>query len=57
VTSSGFGGIGLQNVRRRLDLVYPGGSNLDIRQGSNEFEVRLTMTLRPMISVPVMKIA
>lgn len=57
VNPSGFGGIGLQNVRRRLDLIYPGKSNLDIRQGSNEFEVRLTITLRPMMSVPVMRIA
>ena len=57
VNASGFGGIGLQNVRRRLDLVYPGKSSLDIRQGSNEFEVRLAITLRPVISVPVMKIA
>ena len=57
ISNAKFGGIGLQNVRRRLDLVYPGKSNLDIRQGSNEFEVRLTMSLRPMISAPVMKIA
>jgi len=57
VNHSGFGGIGLQNVRRRLDLVYSGKSSLDIRQGSNEFEVRLAITLHPMISTPVMKIA
>jgi two-component system, LytTR family, sensor kinase len=57
VSRPGFGGIGLQNVRRRLDLVYPGKSSLDIHQGSNAFEIRLTVTLRPMMSVPVMKIA
>lgn len=57
VTPPGFGGIGLQNVRRRLDLVYPGRSTLEIRQGSGEFEVRLAITLYPVISVPVMKIA
>lgn len=57
VSVPGFGGIGFQNVRRRLDLVYPGKSNLDIQEGSSVFEVRLTMTLSPVISVPMIKIA
>lgn len=34
-------GIGLKNVRRRLDLIYPDMHKLDIRQGEQEFEVKL----------------
>jgi len=40
-----YGGIGLQNVRRRLDLLYPGKHSLDIRQREEEFIVVLELQL------------
>jgi two-component system LytT family sensor kinase len=39
------GGIGLNNVRRRLDLIYPGRYALDIRNNGELFEVELKLTL------------
>jgi sensor histidine kinase YesM len=41
-------GVGLKNVRRRLDLLYPGGYDLNIRSDSVSFEVRLRLDLSPM---------
>jgi two-component system, LytTR family, sensor kinase len=38
-------GIGLKNVQRRLDLVYPGKHNLTIRHDSNLFRVTLQLNL------------
>ena len=38
-------GIGLNNVRRRLDLVYPGNHRLNIVDGSDQFEISLDITL------------
>lgn len=38
-------GIGLKNVRKRLELSYPGGHELDIRPDSNIFEVYLKLSL------------
>jgi two-component system LytT family sensor kinase len=35
------GGIGLQNVNRRLQLLYPGDFDLDIQKESGSFKVRL----------------
>lgn len=40
-----YGGIGLKNVQRRLDLLYPGEYQLDIQSEANSFEVRLQLTL------------
>ncbi len=40
-----YGGIGLKNVQRRLDLLYPGEYKLDIQNDANSFEVRLRLTL------------
>jgi len=40
-----YSGIGLKNVRRRLDLIYPGQYNLDIQNGSDSFDVRLRLHL------------
>lgn len=40
-----YGGIGLQNVRRRLDLVYAGKYTLDIKNDGNYFNVNLDLTL------------
>lgn len=34
-----YGGIGLKNVRRRLDLIYPGKYRLDIRRDTDRFVV------------------
>lgn len=40
-----YGGIGLQNVRRRLALLYPGTHNLAIRDTDGIFEVKLSLEL------------
>lgn len=37
------GGIGLQNIRRRLKLLYPGRHHLEIRETDEEFIVNLTL--------------
>lgn len=38
-------GIGLSNVKQRLDLLYPGKHDLSIRETSKEFFVHLTLQL------------
>jgi sensor histidine kinase YesM len=40
-----YGGIGLKNVQRRLDLIYPGQYHLDIQHNDNSFDVRLQLRL------------
>jgi sensor histidine kinase YesM len=40
-----YGGIGLKNVQRRLDLLYPGQHTLDIKSDSAAFEIRLQTTI------------
>lgn len=40
-----YGGIGLKNVQRRLDLLYPGTHNFTIKHTSNIFEVKLRLEL------------
>jgi sensor histidine kinase YesM len=40
-----IGGIGLNNVKRRLDLLYPGKYNLDIRDETNTYTVELSLVL------------
>jgi LytS/YehU family sensor histidine kinase len=40
-----YGGIGLKNVQRRLDLIYPGQYNLDIKNEPERFEIKLRITL------------
>ncbi|MFL9481138.1 sensor histidine kinase [Chitinophagaceae bacterium LWZ2-11] len=40
-----YGGIGLQNVQRRLDLLYPGMHALTIENNSDIFKVTLQLTL------------
>jgi two-component system LytT family sensor kinase len=39
------GGIGLNNVRRRLDLLYPGKYNLDIRDEADTYTCQLSLVL------------
>ncbi|WP_276479801.1 sensor histidine kinase [Paraflavitalea pollutisoli] len=38
------GGIGLENVRRRLELLYPDHHKLEVRQTTNIFEVELEIS-------------
>ena len=37
------GGIGIENVRKRLELIYPGNHSLDIEDEGNTFKVELKM--------------
>lgn len=39
------GGIGLNNVKRRLELLYPGKHELDIKNTSDKFSVALNLSL------------
>ena len=39
------GGIGLSNVVRRLDLLYPGDYNLDIRDEKDTYSCELSLVL------------
>lgn len=41
------GGIGLENVRKRLMYLYPHSHKLNIRQANGEFSVDLEITLQP----------
>lgn len=40
-----YGGIGLENVKRRLELIYPGRHELQIRDREESFEVELRLAL------------
>ncbi|GAA4097537.1 hypothetical protein GCM10022392_21380 [Mucilaginibacter panaciglaebae] len=40
-----IGGIGLANVKRRLDLLYPGKYNLDIRDENDTYTCELSLVL------------
>jgi len=53
-----YGGIGLKNVRRRLDLIYPKQYQLDIQNNNNRFEIRLRLQLAElMMPLPVTRTA
>lgn len=39
-------GIGLQNVRKRLELIYPNAHQLNIRETEDRYEVHLSMQLK-----------
>jgi len=39
------GGIGLVNVKRRLDLIYPGKYDLEIKDEPNQYIVELSIEL------------
>lgn len=43
-TDSG-GGIGLANVKRRLELIYPGNHTLDIHKNEDKFVVKLQISI------------
>jgi hypothetical protein len=43
-TSGQYSGIGLQNVKRRLDLLYPNQYSLEIQERTDSFTVRLQLT-------------
>jgi len=40
------GGIGLQNVKRRLDLTYPQRYQLDLRDDGKTYEAHLKINLQ-----------
>ena len=40
------GGLGIANVKRRLELLYPGKSELDIRENENIHKVKLLIQLK-----------
>lgn len=39
------GGIGLENLKRRLDLLYPGKHHLELKKSENNFTANLTIEL------------
>ena len=39
-------GIGLKNVKRRLDLIYPAKHELSVHQDENQFKVKLRLELQ-----------
>jgi len=47
-------GIGLVNVKRRLDLLYPGKYELNIRESPSTYAVHLDLELQPssMVNMP-----
>ncbi|MFB9841483.1 sensor histidine kinase [Mucilaginibacter ginsenosidivorans] len=47
-----YGGIGLKNVKRRLDLVYPGQYKLDIQDRADDFIVKLGLELSELTFSP-----
>ncbi|WP_109437303.1 MULTISPECIES: sensor histidine kinase [Aquimarina] len=45
ITASNRNGLGLENVKRRLGLLYPNAHTLDIADKENEYRVNLTIDL------------
>ena len=45
VMKNDVGGIGLKNVRRRLELLYPGKHDLSIRDKDGKYSVQLSLTI------------
>jgi LytS/YehU family sensor histidine kinase len=45
-TASANGGVGLENIRQRLTLLYPNRHHLDIRDEESSFSVRLEIRFR-----------
>jgi hypothetical protein len=46
VENDDFNGIGLSNVKRRLELLYPGNYDLDIQEREQTFSVRIKLELK-----------
>ncbi|MBE9463332.1 sensor histidine kinase [Dyadobacter subterraneus] len=44
-----YGGIGLKNVKRRLDLIYPEDYQLEIQNRDSDFEVKLSLKLSELV--------
>ncbi len=44
-TNTGDGGIGLQNVKKRLELLYPGKHELKVKETADDFSVNLKVQL------------
>jgi two-component system LytT family sensor kinase len=49
-----YNGIGLKNVQRRLDLIYPEKYELDIQSQQNSYEVRLRLQLSELAVSPIL---
>ncbi|MDB5091075.1 MAG: sensor histidine kinase [Mucilaginibacter sp.] len=47
-----YGGIGLKNVQRRLDLIYPGQYELEIKNNPDSFVVRCSLQLSELVVTP-----
>lgn len=45
VKSSTIGGLGLGNIKRRLELLYPGNHSLEIKDSSDKYIVNLTIPI------------
>lgn len=45
VINNGVGGIGLRNVKRRLELLYPGKHRLEIADEAGRYSVNLSLTI------------
>ncbi|MBC7920861.1 MAG: histidine kinase, partial [Ferruginibacter sp.] len=52
-----YRGIGLKNVQRRLDLLYPGQYDLAIQNDDNRFEVKLRIKLSNLALTPALQMA
>ena len=52
-----YGGIGLKNVQRRLDLVYPGQYQLDIKDNDDSFDVKLKLKLTELTHLNAIQMA
>ena len=50
-----YGGIGLENVQRRLDLIYPGKHTLQIEKTDTSFEVKLDISLTELVHLKPMQ--
>jgi two-component system LytT family sensor kinase len=47
-----YGGIGLKNVQRRLDLIYPGQYELEIKNNPDSFVVKCSLQLSELVVTP-----
>lgn len=46
-----YGGLGLKNVKRRLELLYPNSHELEIQRAEDSYQVRLQIRLNPIVKV------